>query len=481
MTHYDIQDGRVWTQLKKFEPYKLLLPYGMSSLTDPVGSSNPVREPDAGKRRSQVTVDIIRGNAPLHTFTIETRLRKTLNYMLAMRNRRVRFQAHLGQCGRPDNYAASDIAIHLPRCLRGDLGIDRVAIIDGDDTPINVSVPWTAEGLDIIDFKTEFLSARTISEVENLNFAAFIKDDCGEGYDPGQYGYVGGDDSLYGAVVWRTTDKGGSFSSVGYPFAASEVISDGFVIGEPYRHRILVARGTTDAGNPAEIAYADVGEDQTVSWVNVDIGTDNGTYVLALAYSDWSNIYASLDTGEIWKSTNGGASWSQIKATGNAVNDISALRDGTVLAAGASNSVYISQDYGSTWSALSGLTGTFTACKVTPDGTLFVGSSAGALYGSSDGGVVWNTLSLQGITPTAVQDIQADNDDIIWVVATTADGGRVLRSTDGGAGFYLWTLNIPTNDDLNAIDVIDPNFVWVVGDIGFVTLTNSQVFGVALY
>lgn len=479
MSDFNYKDGRIWMRHGKFQPYKLLLPYGMSDLVDPTGSANPIREPSADNRRETVVTDITRSEPGLITFNLQTRLRATLNYMLGFRTQRPDFQAHLGFCGRPDNFLSSEAAIHFPRCIRGDMNIDRVAIIQGDDSPVNIAVPWSSENMNFIDFAAKFLSARTISESENLNFATFILDDCGEGFDPGDYGYVGGVFSLYGAIVWRTTDKGNTFSNVGsYAFGATESISDGVVIGEPYRHRLIVARGTADGSNPAEVAYADVDDTQTVTFVNVNVGSVDGQYITKLCAVNMGNIYATTNDGQIYKSVNGGVAWTSVKAaTSNALNSIKALRDGTVLAVGANNGVFLSLDSGSTWTALSGITGTFTSCEVTPDGTLFVGNSAGELYGSADNGVSWTTLSAQGVTATSITAIESHGSEMIWIAVDTADGGRILRSVDGGTGFYLWKLAIPTNTGLNDINVVDGNFIWVVGNDGFVTLTSSNFIG----
>jgi hypothetical protein len=52
---------------------------------------------------------------------------------------------------------------------------------------------------------------------------------------------------------------------------------------------------------------------------------------------------------------------------------------------------------------------------------------------------------------------------------------------DGGASFRLWKLAIPTNAGLNALTVIDPNFVYVFGDpeggSGFISKTSTLLIG----
>lgn len=54
-----------------------------------------------------------------------------------------------------------------------------------------------------------------------------------------------------------------------------------------------------------------------------------------------------------------------------------------------------------------------------------------------------------------------------------------MRSTDGGAQFQLWSLNIPTNAGLNALFVVDHNYVYIGGEpqgsTAFITKASSQI------
>ena len=58
---------------------------------------------------------------------------------------------------------------------------------------------------------------------------------------------------------------------------------------------------------------------------------------------------------------------------------------------------------------------------------------------------------------------------------SAGDDGRILRSCDGGAQFRLWTLNLPANTGLNALFVVDPNYVYTGGNAGFITKASSQI------
>lgn len=501
MTTYSYGDGRIWIQRKKFETFELLLPYGMTGITDPVGALTPVREPSASTRRRSVIVDILRGEPGLPEFQIETRLMKTLNLMFALKDCAVNFQCHLGACGRPDNYLASNMALHWQTAFRGDLAIDRLAKIEGDDAPDAVAVPWSAMlGPVLIDFEAEFLSQRTIAETEAILDMAFLESECFEDCkaqeDAGENGYAvtgvlaGSPTNV--ANVWYTVDKGESWAETSArPFIAGMDISSVVLLGTVNNHRIVVANGTTQAGAPAQIAYADVTEMGTTGWVTVNVGSHNGEYINKLLWLDYQHLYAVTDHGYVYLSDDGGATWSAVLTTAvNDLNDISGIpygeNSGVVWTVGDSNTIFMSADFGSTWTAVAGPAGgvgdNCTAVEVTPDGTVFVGNDAGELYGTYNDGDDWETLGVQGVTPTAVTSMCAWGDYQIWLAVDTASGGRVLRSVDGGASFHLWNLNIPTNSGINVIVEVDPNVVYVGGDphggTAFISKTNTVLLGV---
>ena len=496
MTTYTYQDGRVWVQEKKFEPYQLLLPYGLTDVTDPVGGLAAVREPDPGNRRQTVIVDILRSEPGLPGFSLETRLFKTLNYMFRLKNKRVNVQAHLGQCGRPDRYNASQIGLGWDMCRRGDMTIDRLSQIQGDNTPIAESVPFTAEiGPTPIAFDLEFLTAFTIAETEGISDLAFIVEECEDistQHDPGDNGYAVtvamAGSPVNVANVWFTVNGGTAWAECSErPFGAGMDISSVIVMGDKEDHRVMVSKGTTDA-TTAQIAYADCTAVGTTAWVTVNVGAVVGQYITHLFAVDWSHIYAVTDDGYVYRSANGGATWTAKLSLGTPqFNESSWLSTGIGWVVGASNTIYLTKDFGDSWAAVTaptdGAGDDFLTVHVTPDGTVFVGNDAGEVYGSYNDGTSWSTLEAQGITPTSIKRIRgADDTHLFMAVNLADDSGRVVRSTDGGAQFLLWSLNMPTNDGLNALFVVNQNYVFVGGDpqggTAFVTKAESQIIAI---
>jgi photosystem II stability/assembly factor-like uncharacterized protein len=493
MKNYFHKDGRVWMQRKKFEPYMLLLPYGMTNITDPVGNLNAVREPSSSKRGASVITDVVRGEPGLPQFQLETRLQKTLNYLFGLKDCTVQMQAHLGRCDRPDNYFASSLVMHWERAHRGDLGMDRLSIVEGENSPIQTQVPFVAEiGPMLFDMDTEFSSARTIFESEDITSMYFLGseclEDCKSQEDAGENGYVSTTAKIGSitniANVWSTIDAGETWvQTTTNPFAAALDISDVIAIGTKTSHRVIVSNGTTRVANPAQVAYADVSIVGTTTWVSAVVGSKNGQFIKKLFFLDWMHVYALTDDGYIYMSGDGGASWSAVYSSGTTdLLDMGGTANGVLWAVGETSVILTSGDYGATWDAVTAPAAlTYSTVCVTPDGTVLIGSSTGLVYGSYDDGANWSTLSLQGITATAVSRIRSWGDSNIWVIAETAGGGKALRSIDGGATIRLWKLNMPTNVGLNALFLVDTNMVFVGGDAvagsAFISKTISNVVG----
>jgi hypothetical protein len=493
---FKYKQGRVWLQRRKFEPFVLLLPYGMTNITDPVGNLTAIREPSATKRGESEIVDITKSEPGLPQFQIDTRLQQTLNYMFGLKNCTSNFQCHLGKCDRPDNYYGAASILHWERAHRGDMNIDRTAIIEGDDAPIQTQVPFVAEiGPVPIDLNVAFSSQRTILETEAVSAMAFLDseclEDCKSQADAGENGYaatlklVGS--TLNTANVWYTTDKGETWlQTTMNPLPAGVDISDIIVSGTKNSHRVIVSGGSTRTGEHAIVAYADVTLMGTTTFVQAEVGTVDGEYINKLMLLDWGHLYAVSNLGNIYKSGDGGATWTSVYAGSSELFDISGYRNGTIWAVGESNFIVMSTDFGASWSVITGPTAGSgddnLSVLLTPDGTVFVGNNAGELYGSYDGGDVWHTLGVQGIAVTAIDRIASWGDSIIWVIATTASGSRAFRSIDGGASFRLWKLSLPTNSGLNALAVVDQNVVFVGGEpqggSAFISKTISNFIGI---
>ena len=195
--------------------------------------------------------------------------------------------------------------------------------------------------------------------------------------------------------------------------------------------RVVVARGTADAGNAAQVAYADVafGDEGTTSWTQIDIGSTNSDVVLAMEWIFYNRIYASVGAvaseGEIWLSQDQGESWSQLYDGSTGINGFvkgygEDCKD--VYAFGASNLILREVAQSGTFEALVGPSGgaAFTAMAVANDGLLFAGNGT-SIYVSNNGALNtggWSELKDFG-TSHAVKEIfmpEGDSNHIYAIV-----------------------------------------------------------------
>ncbi|MFC1598157.1 WD40/YVTN/BNR-like repeat-containing protein [Patescibacteria group bacterium] len=148
--------------------------------------------------------------------------------------------------------------------------------------------------------------------------------------------------------------------------------------------------------------------------------------------------------GTIYRTTDGGSTWTDVYNYGTGIADIVANDAGTVVYAGfsddsGSGAVVKSTDYGATWTSLGGPNASINAIAVLGGGKLLAGvgeendSSAASRGLYKYNGSSWSQLS--GASGQMVNDILIANDSIFVAGGETNDSG-VFRSNDDGA---TWT------------------------------------------
>ena len=173
-------------------------------------------------------------------------------------------------------------------------------------------------------------------------------------------------------------------------------------------------------------------------------GPDGGNVsVLTTDPSDPNTVYAGAQRGGVFKSGDGGASWSAMSEgltnRFSVAMDITSLIVGspTRLYAGTNGGVYTSADGALSWTRISNGLGSLQVRDVSVDpsnpAVLYAATNNG-VFKTSNGGGLWQT-SNSGISTQLIQALAIDPTNAAMILAATVGAG-VFRSTDSGA---TWT------------------------------------------
>lgn len=309
------------------------------------------------------------------------------------------------------------------------------------------------------------------------------------------------------ANTWFTTDSGATWAAgATKPFTTDEDICSCVCVHlSATQTRHIVARGTTDAGNPAEIAYSN---DAGATWTNVNVGSTNGEYGLhsgalfALNHNqnyiwkctDQGNVFFSGDAGQSWADQNAGAS--------NGLYYVHFVDTRYGWTVGDQQEILKSTDGGAHWAAPTALPGgatdVFTCVATITDQTAFVGgttaATAGLLYRTTDGGASWTDYigrlqAAEGLpagTITQIGDIDFADEYAGCVTGTFNDSSAgdvkgTWRTIDGG---WNWEFHCDPDDAFdgsvvhqggNATVICDYNHVYSVGEVSGATGTVEEL------
>ena len=174
-----------------------------------------------------------------------------------------------------------------------------------------------------------------------------------------------------------------------------------------------------------------------------------GGHISAIAVAPNGDIYVG-SSGILYKSTNGGNSWSNVFAEeyNPYIYQIVTSPSGAVYFANNSGGVY-RQD-GNSWTKASSGLSTYVvfSLAVAPNGTIYAGVGNVGVYRSTDNGVTW--LPPNNFTNTYIGNIAVVDNNTIFAAA---DRNGILKSTDGG---QIWTQCHPIIPGLNtfAFDIM---------------------------
>lgn len=142
-----------------------------------------------------------------------------------------------------------------------------------------------------------------------------------------------------------------------------------------------------------------------------------------------ADLFIATRSGSIYRSTNGGMSWTGVGALpANDVVDLAIRPDGALLVLTGGGSLYRSDDLGASFSAVAALTGANFAslAQTAPVVKQYALTSTGEAYESADGGATWTPKgSFQASDAVRLRAVQG-------TLFALTDAGDVYRSTDGG-------------------------------------------------
>jgi photosystem II stability/assembly factor-like uncharacterized protein len=218
------------------------------------------------------------------------------------------------------------------------------------------------------------------------------------------------------------------------------------------------------------------------TWTAMNTGLPHGAYVTALALDPTTptTLYAGTSHGEVYKSTNAGQSWTAMNTGLPYATEVYALavdpRTPTTLYAGkggargrpiGSSGVFKSTNGGTSWTAMN--TGLHIqedvhALAVDPrtPTTLYAGTLASGVFKSTNGGASWTAVNT-GLThpgdygpySSPVHALALDPTTPTTLYTGTSRG-EVYKSTNGGASWTAMNAGLPPGAEVTAL-VLDPH------------------------
>jgi len=330
------------------------------------------------------------------------------------------------------------------------------------------------------------LTRRTIAEAEPLNAVEFCNTPtclgpCGVTEDVCTDGIITADPTgAAAAQAWFTTNGWGAGAAGAVdPFLVVSLDISAAVCfpidRDTVRH--IVACGTTQAGLPAQVSYSD---DAGASWTLVNVTAVNGDFI-TYGGSMWAvngrNIWAGIDDGGIYFSSDEGLTWtSQNSPLASAIYSIHFVDENYGMAVGAANVFAYTTDGGEHWTAGTGpaAADVLTGVRVIDNNRAWVTSTGGAvgeLWYTNDFGANW-TQRLLPVVPDALGAIDLVDEYAIavagWYDGSGTELPAIYRSFNGGysweSHYYETAFDGAATYGLNAVKMCGYNHVFAVGE-----------------
>ncbi|MCK6603551.1 MAG: choice-of-anchor A family protein [Ignavibacteriaceae bacterium] len=191
------------------------------------------------------------------------------------------------------------------------------------------------------------------------------------------------------------------------------------------------------------------------NWAAVGNPLPNEEFGWCLTYDNSGNILVGTWGGKIYRSTDGGLTFSHLNpGMGAAFIWSIAVGSGNTLYASTERGVYKSTDNGTTWVSSGLASSDVRGLAINPsDGAIYAATWGTGAYKSTDNGANWTQIN-NGLENLAASSILIHNNTIL--IGTF--GGSIGKSVDGGASWaminagtpYIWSLGKSSNGTIFA-------------------------------
>jgi photosystem II stability/assembly factor-like uncharacterized protein len=475
-------ESRVWIAENGAGPGQSFVYQGCMRIGDtswPQGDITRIECPDPNRYNEFIEVAAVQGARERVSTEVMGRYPRDLSFMLELARRRCRFDmhVHVGECKNPQDFNGGWEKIKVYRDVRPTEWSDENAgaLESGDQNPTNETL--AASAAEIFEVTQISFAKKATAEAVREIVASAVCDEisCGDCDEPSV-----GCQKIFMLMV-GTGATPGTLPSVlfsddaGLTWDSADI--DTLFSGETPSGVACVSGNLVVVSQDGGFHYAVIDEllAGTETWVEVD-PYDGGIFPefpVAISSADARHTWAVGTGGYIWFAEDPELDWIEQDAgvaTTQDLADVHAYSADVVVAVGASNAIVYTDNGGDTWQAITGpaVGVNLTAIWVHSPTSWLVGTAAGTLFYTRNAGQTWTAISLKG-SPTGIQDIQFANDTIGYMAIDTAGPlGKILRTRDGGATWYLLpektaTGTIPANDQVNALAACKDNVNVIYG------------------
>jgi len=280
--------------------------------------------------------------------------------------------------------------------------------------------------------------------------------------------------------IIRTADTGATWAGIASGFAATTSVLSGQSLRiNSTTERWIFVRDTL-AATPLQVEYTD---DTFATWTQADVGATNAEAAVGGGSMHFIpgtlTGYICTDGGRVFKSLDGGASWTEqttaLAASGAASLSAIHFADTNVgYAVGAGDIIIGTVDGGTTWTTqtATGSGDLLTSVWTFSENRLIVGTNnavgaAVPLYMSFDATATWAAMNtgLNALTTDTIASIQFLPDGLTGFLVKNTAGpvGRLFKSINGGQEWKA--VNLVTNSGVNWVHVCHENQAFAVGEL----------------